>query len=123
MNDKIKNIVITVMFITILVITMIVNIIKKDDDVSISEKRKLEQFPRFSTRQLFNGTFFNKLEKYTTDQFIARENLRALKVNVELKAFQRKDYNNVYKYGEHLIKQEYPLKQKSVTSFIPKIRL
>ena len=69
MNDKIKNIVITVMFIAILVITMIVNIIKKDDDVSISEKRKLEQFPRFSTRQLFNGTFFNKLEKYTTDQF------------------------------------------------------
>ena len=123
MNDKIKNIVITVMFIAILVITMIVNIIKKDDDVSISEKRKLEQFPRFSTRQLFNGTFFNKLEKYTTDQFIARENLRALKVNVELKAFQRKDYNNVYKYGEHLIKQEYPLNQKSVTNFISKIKL
>ena len=107
MNDKIKNIVITVMFITILVITMIVNIIKKDDDVSISEKRKLEQFPRFSTRQLFNGTFFNKLEKYTTDQFIARENLRALKVNVELKAFQRKDYND-QPLTHYYNKEKYP---------------
>lgn len=123
MNDKIKNIVVTVMFIATLVIAMIANIIKKDDDFSISEKRKLEQFPRFSTYKLFNGTFFDKLEKYTTDQFIARENLRALKVNVELKAFQRKDYNNVYKYGEHLIKQEYPLNEKSVRNFICKIKL
>lgn len=123
MNDEIKNIVVTVVFISVLLITMFINIIKKDDEISISERRKLEQFPRFSTNNLFNGTFFNKLEKYTEDQFIARDNFRAIKANVELDIFKRKDYNNLYKYNDHLIRQTYPLDEKSVENFIAKIKM
>ena len=58
MSDKVKNVVITIMFVSVLVITMIVNIAKKDGTISISEIRKLEQFPSFSIYKIFNGKFF-----------------------------------------------------------------
>ena len=43
MSDNVKNAVITIIFVSVLVITMIVNIAKKDGTISISERRKLEQ--------------------------------------------------------------------------------
>ncbi len=122
MSDKVKNVVITIMFVSILVITMIVNIAKKDDTISISERRKLEQFPSFSISKLFNGTFFEKFDKYTTDQFTYRDNFRKLKVETELNIFKKKDYNNLYEYNEYIINQEYPLNEKSVTNFSNKIK-
>ena len=122
MSDKVKNVVITIMFVSILVITMIVNIAKKDDTISISERRKLEQFPSFSISKLFNGTFFKKFDKYTTDQFTYRDNFRKLKVETELNIFKKKDYNNLYEYNEYIINQEYPLNEKSVTNFSNKIK-
>ncbi len=61
MSDNVKNAVITIIFVSVLVITMIVNIAKKKDGtISISERRKLEQFPSFSIYKLFNGKFFEK---------------------------------------------------------------
>ena len=121
MNDKIRNIVITVIFMSILVVTMIVNIVKKDDIISISERRKLEQLPSFSISRLFNGIFFSKFDKYTTDQFILRDTLRKLKVKTELNIFAKKDYNNLYEYNGYIISQEYPLNEKSVTNLSNKI--
>ena len=38
------------------------NIIKKDEIISIAERRKLEQFPSVSISQIINGTFFNKFD-------------------------------------------------------------
>ena len=61
MSDNVKNAVITIIFVSVLVITMIVNIAKKDGTISISERRKLEQFPSFSIYKLFNGKFFENL--------------------------------------------------------------
>lgn len=60
MSDNVKNAVITIIFVSVLVITMIVNIAKKDGTISISERRKLEQFPSFSIYKLFNGENFSK---------------------------------------------------------------
>ena len=121
MSDKVKNVVITIMFVSILVITMIVNIAKKDDTISISERRKLEQFPSFSISKLFNGTFFEKFDKYTTDQFTYRDNFRKLKVETELNIFKKKDYNNLYEYNNYIIEQIYPLNEKSILNISNKI--
>ena len=114
MSDNVKNAVITIIFVSVLVITMIVNIAKKDGTISISERRKLEQFPSFSIYKLFNGKFFEKFDKYTTDQFTYRDNLRKLKVETELNIFKKKDYNNLYEYNGYIINQEYPLNEKSI---------
>ena len=78
MNDKNKNIIVTIIFSSFIIILSIFNIMKKDENISISERRKLEQFPTFSFSNLFNGTFFEKFDKYTTDQFIKRDKFRKL---------------------------------------------
>ena len=122
MSDKVKNVVITIMFVSVLVITMIVNIAKKDGTISISERRKLEQFPSFSIYKIFNGKFFEKFDKYTTDQFTYRDNLRKLKVETELNIFKKKDYNNLYEYNGYIINQEYPLNEKSIENLSNKVK-
>ncbi len=48
MNDKLKNVVVTIAFVFIIVIFFIANIIIIDDTISIAEIRNFEQFPQIS---------------------------------------------------------------------------
>ncbi len=121
MSEKIKNIIITIVFLIIIIIPFFINIIKKDTQISISERRKLEQFPEFTISKLFDGTFFEKFEKYTMDQFWKREEFRKIKVNTELKVLNKKDYNNLYEYKGYLIEQIYPINEKSILNIANKI--
>lgn len=121
MTDKVKNIVVTIMFLFFVILIFFINIIKKDDTISIAERRKLEQLPSFSISKLFNGTFFKKFDLYVTDQFVKRQNMRKLKANVELNIFKKKDYDNLYKYKEYIIGQTYPLNESSVQNIADKI--
>lgn len=121
MSEKIKNIIITIVFLIIIIIPFFINIIKKDTQISISERRKLEQFPEFTISKLFDGTFFEKFEKYTMDQFWKREEFRKIKVNTELKVLNKKDYNNLYEYKGYLIEQIYPINEKSILNITNKI--
>lgn len=114
MTNKIKNIVVTITFFAIIIVTMIANLIKKDELISISERRKLEQKPQFTLKQLTSGKYSDKLDKYLTDQFIQRENLRKTKVNIEKKLLKKKDYNNLYDQDGYIIEQNYPLNTQSV---------
>lgn len=121
MNDKLKNVVVTIVFVFIIVIFLIANIIKKDDMISVSERRKLEQFPQISVRTLLNGTFFDKFNKFTTDQFVKREEFRKIKINTEFNLLKKSDYNNLYEYEDYIINRLYPLNEKSVANFTKKI--
>lgn len=121
MNDKVKNIFVTFIFVGIIVAMLFVNILKEDTLVSVSERRKLEQFPEFSIAKLFNGTFFEKFDEYVTDQFIGREMFRTTKVLTEKEIFGKQDYNNIYVKDGILVEQTYPLDEKSVTSLANKI--
>lgn len=121
MKDNIKNIVVSVIFVLIIVSMLIINIVKEDTLISISERRKLEQFPKFSFSSLVNGSFFNKFDTYTTDQFVARELFRKTKVLTEYNLFNRLDYNNIYEEGGILVEQTYPLNEKSVLNLVKKI--
>ena len=121
MSEKVKNIIITTVFLIIIIIPFFINIIKKDTQISISERRKLEQFPEFTISKLFDGTFFEKFEKYTMDQFWKREEFRKIKVNTELKVLNKKDYNNLYEYNGYLIEQIYPINEKSILNITNKI--
>ncbi len=119
MIDKNKNIVVTVVFSLFLLSFFLVNIFKKDTLISTSERRKLEQFPKFTSESLFNGTFFQKFDSYTTDQFVMRDNFRLLKVNLELT--MKHNYNDLYVYNNYIVKQLYPLSENSVSRLINKI--
>lgn len=122
MKNKIKNIIITFLFLGIIIVLFFINIIKKDEEISISERRKLEQFPQITASKIFDGTASNKFEKYTMDQFIEREFFRKLKIDIEFKLFGKKDYNNLYEYGGYIISQNYPLNEKSIVNITKKIK-
>lgn len=119
MIDKNKNIVVTIVFSLFLLSFSLVNIFKKDTLISTSERRKLEQFPEFTSKYLFDGTFFQKFDSYTTDQFVMRDNFRLLKVNLELA--MKHNYNDLYVYNNYIVKQLYPLSENSVSRLTDKI--
>lgn len=121
MTDKVKNVVITITFLFVIIIIMLLNFIKKDEEISLTERRKLALFPEFSVSKLIDGSFIKKIENYTMDQFIKRDEFRKLKVVIEQKVLGRNDSNQIYKYNDSLIKQEYPLNEKSVMNLTKKI--
>ncbi len=121
MNDSIKNIIVTISFLFVITSIFLLNIIKEDTQISLSERRRFEQFPEFSIKALFNGSFFNKFEKYTMDQFLARDNFRSLKNKIEMSVLKKQDINNIYKYNGKLIEQIYPLNEKSVLNLVSKM--
>ena len=119
MNNKVKNIVLSIIFITFLFTFMIVNIVKKDDDISYSERRKLEKVPKITYDSVINGTYFSKLDKYTTDQFIWRDNFRKIKIDIDL--LTKNNYNKLYLYNDYIIEEKYPLNKESVINVTNKI--
>ena len=121
MSDKVKNLVITILFVSTILLFLFVNLIRKDTLISLTERRKLQQFPDFSMETIINGDFFKKVEKYTMDQFIQREIFRSLKANVEMNILKKQDINNIYQHDKKLIEQIYPLNEKSVININTKM--
>lgn len=119
MKDHNKNIIITIVFSLFIFSLFIINIVKKDTLISKSERRKLAQFPEFSSKSIFDGTFFHKFDNYATDQFFQRDKFRLLKVNIELKT--KHNYNDLYVYNDYIIKQTYPLSETSISRLTKKI--
>ncbi len=111
MKKNVKNVIQTLTFITILIIVFVANIIKKDDNISISERRKLANFP--SIKNGFSK-FGENFEEYATDQFIARDFFRKIKIDFEFNVLHKKDYNNLFVSNNSIYKMEYPLKEKQI---------
>ena len=74
MEDKIKNILVSVMFLGIITFFMSVNILTKDKDISNSERRKLQQFPKITSQSLVDKTWAEDFNKF---------------INILLKKFSR----------------------------------
>ncbi len=121
MSDRIKNIVITIVFVFIIISVLIINIFSKDIDISKSERRKLAKFPEITLKGIFDGSVIDKFEDYTMDQFVLRDKFRSLKTYTELSVFAKKDVNEIYEKNGSLIKQEYPLNESSVVNLTNKI--
>lgn len=118
MKDKNQNKLTIILFITILFTIFIANILIKDKEISISERRKLNQFPQLNIQNILNGKFSTQFEKYTTDQFIFRDTLRKIKATIDLKI--KKDYHNIYITNNYLVEQTYHLSESSVKNFTTK---
>lgn len=119
MSNTIKNIVISILFGGILLLVLIMNLIKKDDLISISERRNLTQFPSFSINSMLDKTLFDNFDKYTTDQFIYRDNFRYLKAMLDLNI--KNNYHNLYLKDDYIIEQIYPININSINNLTNKI--
>lgn len=121
MNSK-KNIIISIGFVSIIFVVFIINIIKPDIKISISERRKLEQFPQITIKELFNGSVSEKFEKYEMDQFVGRDTLRKIKTIFHFGVYKQKDNNGLFIKDDAIYKIEYPLDEKAVEKTAKKIK-
>ena len=76
---RVKDIIITIGFITILLVLLLINIVKQDQEISLTERRKLAKFPKITLKRIVNGEVSKEIEEYTTDQFVARDTFREIK--------------------------------------------
>lgn len=121
MKDNLKNIILIASFAIVIMGMLIINIIKEDTQISLSERRELKQFPEYSFSRLVDGSFLGDFDKYVTDQIIYREGFRKVKVLTEKNVFRKLDYNNIYERDGILINQLYPLNEKSVLNLTSKL--
>ena len=103
---RIKQQVITFIFLAFIFGFAIVGLVMKDREFSDMENRTLAQSPEVSTENILNGDFQSQLESYMSDQLPLRDKLYSMKVDTErlmLKNFQ----NGVYFADDGYLIQEY----------------
>lgn len=114
MNMK-KTLQITVIavFIGFIALFFILNTVMPDREFSPRENRYLQKMPVFTIDALVSGSFTDKFEKYTTDQFVFRDTWIALKARSEL--FSGKQENNdVFYCGDGVLISRYSMPEKDV---------
>lgn len=114
MKTKYANILVIACFVVFSAGLMLANLATPSHEFSYSERRKLTQLPQFSPEKLWSGDFFEEFEEYFLDQFILRDTFRGFKAYVKLFLLNQNDNNNMYIKDGHIIKIEYPLKEKSI---------
>ncbi len=114
MTNKTKHIVVTIVMVAFFLSVSFFAWLKPVDEFSISERRKLAQFPKLSFDTIISGDFMENFENYTLDQFPLRDKLRTLKALVALNVFNKSDNNDIYVADGYASKIEYPLNEGSV---------
>lgn len=114
MSDKVKNIVVTIVFVFILVFFLVLSIVTTDEQISYTERRKLAQFPDITWNGVINGNFAKKFNEYVVDQFPFREEFRNIKANMHFNVFRQMDNNDVYVVNDNILKIEYPFNENSI---------
>ena len=109
-NDKQYVLIVAIVFVALTLFCWF----KPTDDFSITERRKLKQFPEFTLKSVENGKFMSEFEDYTADQFPLRDTFRSIKAFVHKYVFGQSDNNNVYLADGYISKMEYPLSEKAL---------
>jgi len=112
MTKKIQVIIFAVIFFGISVLAWVT----PDQEYSESERRLLAKLPQISMESIIDGSFEDSFEKYVTDQFPMRDQLRTVKALFEYKVFGKKDNNDLYEQDGHVAKILWPYNPGSVTS-------
>lgn len=91
------------------------SILLPDADISKTERRKLEKFPKISAENISSGKFMTDFESYTLDHFPLRDTFRTLKALTAFYGMGQKDNNDYYCYDGYLVKMEYPMDMDSIS--------
>lgn len=121
MKDKTKNIITTFGFIVIIITILILNLLKQDDIISKTERRKLAQFPEITQKEILDGNLSDKLEKYAMDQFLGRDTFRKIKYYFNTNILKQKDTNKLFIKENSIYKIEYPLNETAIKKSTQKI--
>lgn len=84
-------------------------------EFSLSERRKLKQFPELTWESVISGKFMKEFETYVADQFPFRDEWRSLKAVFAMDVLGQSDNNEYYEVDGHIAKMEYPLNAESIS--------
>ena len=125
MTDKIKNIVVTSVFVAFIAFFVIMCIVSFFNPVATSEaeRRPLAQFPEDITwGGIIDKTVINDFEDYSVDQFPFREFFRNIKANFQLNVLQLKENNGLAVEDGYIVKIEQDFVDKNVEYSIGKLQ-
>ena len=114
MSTKAKRIYLVSLLAAVFFGLSIFAIFKAPDAYSITERRKLEQMPDISIKEILSGRFMENFEDYSLDQFPLRDTFRSLKAFTSLKIMAQTDSNGLYIHNGSVAKKEYPLNYDSL---------
>ncbi len=114
MSKKLKNIILIVLSTVFIFGFFIWGLIAPDLEISTSERRPLEKFPKLSISAIMSGEFMTDFESYTLDHFPLRDKFRTLKSVTAFYVFGQKDNNDIFIAEGHASKLDYPLNKDSV---------
>lgn len=113
MNNKLKNIVVTCVFVAFMTFFVVMCGVKffNQTEKSEAERRPLAQFPTNITLQTILDTksddsTIKKFESYTVDQFPFREFFRSVKARFQLNALNLKENNGLTEIDGYIAKIE-----------------
>lgn len=94
------------MFLTFIFGFSIVNVITPSREMSETENRVLQQFPKFTFERLVSGKFTSEFDTYMTDQFVLKDQWVGLKSDIERLLGKGKN-NGVYFGKEGYLLEEF----------------
>lgn len=118
---KIINIITCVVVVGFILALSVFALVKPTDEFSVSERRKLAQFPELKFSTLISGSFMKNFESYTLDQFPLREVFRGIKAKSEIEIFNKQSNNNIIEKDGYITKTEYPLNEDSIENASEKL--
>ncbi|NLC90145.1 MAG: hypothetical protein GX681_08820 [Clostridiaceae bacterium] len=96
--------------------------INPSQEISLSERRLLQQAPKLEPGSVASGQFMRDFEDYAKDQFPVRDTFRSLKALTRYYALAQADNNDIYIVDGYASKLEFPLKENSVNKAAAKFR-
>lgn len=121
MSDNIKNKVVTFVFLALIWGLFLINVIKSPTAVSMSERRKLAQFPTITLETIANTKAMQGFADYAVDQFIWRDEFRSIKASFLFNVLRQKDNNGIYIAEGHASKTLTDLKEGELTQTVKNI--
>lgn len=109
-----KNKLITIIFLIYIFTFSILGIIIKDEEISFTERRKLQSFPDIS----LSSDYINKIDKYLLDHFPFRDTFRGIKASFSYNVLHKLDNNDIYLKDNYIFKTGYPTNNESINKFI-----
>ena len=125
MNNKVKNIVVTSVFVVFLAffVFMCGYNYFNPTEMSAAERRPLAQFPDEITWQgVVDKTVINEFEDYSVDQFPFREFFREIKAKFQLNVLGLKENNGLAVEDGYIVKIEQDFNEESVDYSIGRLQ-
>ncbi len=115
MNDKIKNITLTTLFVGFIFFFGAKLLFSQPQEYSMSERgRLLEQMPSLTKETLLSGDFMRDFEEFGLDQFPCRDSFRELKMFTALKVMKIYTVNDLYIWKDAVVEENRELNEEMV---------